>query len=105
MYGTIYRLQPKPGKLEQALEHLRSWEKTQLPRTSGFVAAYILQSDSRPGELINVAIFDSEESYRKNGAVPGQDLWYRQLHELLEADPEWNDGRYVLNMQGSGSGL
>jgi hypothetical protein len=45
--------------------------------------------------LFVLAIFDSEESYRKNAADPQQHTEYEQLRTLLEADPEWNDGEII----------
>jgi quinol monooxygenase YgiN len=105
MYGTIYRIKVKPGKLEQVLEHLKNWERNQLPKATGVIASYHLQLDNHPDELLNVAIFDSEENYRKNAQVPGQAEWYRGLRELLESEPEWNDGRYIYALQATGAGL
>ena len=105
MYGTIYRIKVKPGKLDQALDQLKSWETTQLPRATGVIASYHLQLDSNPNELLNVAIFDSEENYRKNARVPGQANWYKGLRELLECDPEWNDGHYIYSLQATSLGL
>ena len=105
MYGTIYRINVKPGKLDLVLDQLKSWETTQLPRVTGVIASYHLQLDSNPNELLNVAIFDSEENYRKNAQVPGQEQWYQGLRELLESDPEWNDGHYIFSLQAAGAGL
>lgn len=105
MYGSIFRIKVKPGKLPQVLEQFKKWETAQLLRTTGVVASYHLQLDSNPNELLNVAIFDSEESYRKNALVPGQDEWYQGLRTLLEADPEWNDGKYIYAIQATGAGL
>jgi hypothetical protein len=104
MYGSIFRIKVTPGKLPQVLEQFRKWETDQLPHTGGVVASYHLQLDSHPNELLNVAIFDSEESYRRNALVVGQDEWFQGLRELLEADPEWNDGHYIYAIQ-AGAGL
>lgn len=105
MYGTIYRIKVKPGKLAQVLNQFKSWETTQLPQATGVIASYHLQLDSNPDELLNVAIFDSEENYRKNAQVPGQAQWYRGLRELLESDPEWNDGHYIYSLEAASAGL
>jgi len=91
MFGTIYHMRPKPGA-ETAIEDLLRREEKERTRPTGFIAGYLFRSRSRPGELIGVAVFDSEASYRKNANDPEQDRWYRRLRELLEADPEWNDG-------------
>ena len=95
MFGTVFRMQPKPGQ-EHAVEQLmRRWEQERKPKVAGFVDSYLFRSRSHPGELIGVAIFDSEENYRKNAEDPEQDRWYRELRAVLEADPEWNDGEVV----------
>jgi hypothetical protein len=39
MYGTIYRIKIKPGKLAQVLDQFKSWEATQLPQASGVIAS------------------------------------------------------------------
>ena len=62
-------------------------ERGSVPGSRG---AYVLQEPN--GDVWVMAIFDSEELYRKNAADPAQDRWYRQLREMLEADPEWHDG-------------
>jgi hypothetical protein len=39
-----------------------------------------------------LAVFDTEENYRRNADDPDQHRQYLELRALLEADPEWNDG-------------
>jgi quinol monooxygenase YgiN len=97
MFGTVYHMRPKAGA-ETAIEDLLRREEKERIRPTGFIAGYLFHSRSRPGELIGVAVFDSEASYRKNANDPGQDRWYRRLRELLEADPEWNDGDVVASL-------
>jgi quinol monooxygenase YgiN len=95
MFGTIYRMRPKPG-MEAAIEELMRREEKGRAMPAGFIAGYLFRSRSRPGELSGVAVFDSETSYRRNAEDPEQDRWYRQLRDLLEADPEWNDGDVLV---------
>ncbi len=95
MFGTIFRMRPKPG-MEAAIEDLFRREAEERPKPAGALAGYLFRPRSRPGELMGVAVFDSEASYRKNADDPEQDRWYRQLRELLEADPEWNDGDVLV---------
>ena len=97
MFGTVYRMRPKPGA-ETAIEDLLRREEKERTRPTGFIAGYLFRSRSRPGELIGVAVFDSEASYRKNADDPEQDHWYRRLRELLESDPEWNDGEVLATL-------
>ena len=97
MFGTVYRMRPKPGT-ETAIKDLLRREDEERTTPTGFIAGYLFRSRSRPGELIGVAVFDSEASYRKNANDPEQDRWYRRLRELLEADPEWNDGEVLVSL-------
>jgi quinol monooxygenase YgiN len=95
-FGTIFRMQPKQGQ-EQAIEEMfRRWERERGRMVPGVMGAYLFRSRSRPGEIYGVAVFDSEENYRRNAEDPEQDRWYNQLRALLEADPEWNDGDVVV---------
>jgi heme-degrading monooxygenase HmoA len=92
MYGTITRVRVKPG-LEGAADELsRRWLRERAPNVAGFIGEYLVKSADRPGEVMSLVIFDSEENYRKNAADPEQDRWYRQFRALMEADPEWFDG-------------
>jgi quinol monooxygenase YgiN len=95
MFGTIFSIRPKAG-MEAAVEDLFSRETQERPRPAGMIAAYLFRPTSRNGDLMGVAVFDSEASYRKNADDPEQDRWYRQLRELLEADPKWNDGDILV---------
>ena len=54
-----------------------------------------MRPDGRPGELIGVAVFEDKASYQANADDPEQERWYFRLRELLEDDPEWEDGEYV----------
>ena len=95
MFGTIFHMKPRPG-MEKAIEDLFHREEEERGKPTGAVAAYLFRPKSRPGELVGVAVFDSEASYRKNADDPEQDRWYRQLRDLLESDPEWNDGDVLM---------
>jgi len=97
LYGSIFRLQPIPGK-EQELEALMRAEEQQDEqrlRASGWVSTYIFKLDK--GGMMGVAIFESKEKYHANANDPKQDEWYRKLRALLQADPEWNDGEVIAS--------
>jgi quinol monooxygenase YgiN len=96
MFGTVYQMKPKAGQEQAVAEHLRRWEKELRPSVKGAVAGYLFKSRDDQGRLIGVAVFDSETSYRKNADDPAQDRWYRELREMLESDPEWNDGDVLV---------
>ena len=92
MYGTVARMIVQPGK-EATIEALHErWSRERKPEVQGFMADYILKSDRVPGEIFMLAVFDTEENYRRNAADPEQHRQYLDLRALLEADPEWNDG-------------
>jgi hypothetical protein len=95
MFGTVFRMRPKRGQERAVEEQMRRWERERMPNVAGVVGGYLFKLRDRPGELIGVAVFDSEANYRKNAEDPEQDRWYRGLRALLEADPEWNDGDII----------
>lgn len=102
-FGSVFRMRPKQGQEDAIVDMLRQWDRERGPQVQGFVANFLFKSRMHPGELIGVAVFDSEQSYRKNAEDPEQDRWYRQLREKLEADPEWNDGDVLVSeMPGAG---
>ena len=100
MFGSIFRMRPKSGQAGAVEEHMRRWQRERRPKVAGVVATYLLTSQAHPGDMVGVAVFDSEEHYRKNAADPDQDRWYRDLRALLEADPEWNDGEITTSQVG-----
>ena len=92
MFGTVFRMRPKPGQEAAVEEQLRRWQRERKPIVAGVTASYLFKLRDHPDELIGVAVFDSEAHYRANAEDPEQDRWYRDLRALLETDPEWNDG-------------
>jgi quinol monooxygenase YgiN len=96
MYGTIFRLKPKAGRESDVVTLMEEWSRSRGQEVKGARAAYLLQSERRPGELVGVAVFDDEESYRANATAPEQDAWYKRLREVLDADPVWEDGTYLF---------
>ncbi|MDE3096208.1 MAG: hypothetical protein KGK07_09435 [Chloroflexota bacterium] len=88
MFGSMFRMRPKAGARQQVID-LMSAEGA--GRTmKGFRASYVLEDAG--GDLLGLAVFDDEKTYRDNAADPEQDQWYRRLRALLESDPEWHDG-------------
>ena len=96
MFGSIYRMHPKPGQEMRIADHFRRWERERRPAVRGTVAGYLFRPKSAPRELIGFAVFDSEANYWKNAGDPAQDEWYRDLRQMLESDPEWNDGDILV---------
>jgi quinol monooxygenase YgiN len=91
MYGTIARMRVRPDAdgLERVLQ--RQMEHP-IP---GLVATYVYRSDADPNELHLSVLFESRAAYAANAESPEQDARYRELRQLLVADPEWHDGEVV----------
>ncbi|MCX6020217.1 MAG: antibiotic biosynthesis monooxygenase [Chloroflexi bacterium] len=96
MYGTVARLRLKPGSESKLIEHLRQYETSQTP---GAVSAQLYRLDATPSECLLAVTFSSKEAYAANASSPEQEARYRQMMELLEGEPVWQDGEIVY--QGS----
>lgn len=92
MYGTVARLRPRPGMAERLLALQAGYGDLAIP---GFIVSYAYRSDSDPDEYWLAVVFEDRESYRRNADDPAQDVRYREMRELLAADPEWHDGEIV----------
>jgi hypothetical protein len=95
MYGTVARMRPMAGRLQDLETFFAAWNAERKPTVPGALASYGLVPDGSTDEVIAVAIFTDEAAYRANAADPEQDGWFRRMRELLIADPEWRDGRIV----------
>ena len=95
MFGTIARLRVKTGQEQALIDMAQEWERERKPKVKGAGPGYLLRPENRPGEMILLAVFEDRDSYYANAADPEQDRWFRQMRELLEADPEWEDGEII----------
>ena len=91
MYGSIFNLKPKKGKKEDLINHLKNDED----RPEGGIAWYVLNPDN-DGDLIGIAIFKDKESYVKNAERPEQHESFMKMMDLLDEEPSWNDGHFVI---------
>ncbi len=98
MYGTIARLQVKPG-LAAKLEAVQ--QEFTAAAVPGFIAAYVYQMEAKPSEHYLVVVFESKAAYQANASSPQQEVRYHHLRALLAADPEWHDGAIVSSSQPS----
>ena len=89
MYGTVAKMQLKPGAEEKLME---SMEGVAPP---GQVATFIFKSDADPNVHFVTTVFESRDAYKKFADSPEQDKRFRQMRELLSAEPEWHDGEVV----------
>lgn len=95
MYGTIARMQIKPGS-EQQLEQInKDYAALQVP---GHIATYVYKSDADPQVYYLAVIFESKDAYWANARSPEQDARYHEMRDLLAADPEWHDGEIVASV-------
>ena len=92
MYGTIARMQLKPGAEEKMRALMKDFEDLKVP---GFQSTTIFQSDRNPTEYYMAVVFDSRDAYMANADSPEQNRRYQQYRELLTTDPEWHDGEVV----------
>jgi heme-degrading monooxygenase HmoA len=90
MYGTIAKLNAKPG----AVEELSKMGTGRI--AAGYVGSYVYKSDKEPNELWLVAIFNDRDSYNANANSPEQDVEFRSLMQFFKSEPEWHDGEIVF---------
>jgi quinol monooxygenase YgiN len=95
MYGTIARLQVKPGALGKLQE---MGQRQQANSTNGFVGGYIYQMDNDSNELYMVVMFESKEKYFANANSPEQNTEFNELMQYLEREPEWHDGEIIAQL-------
>lgn len=102
MYGTIARLQVKPGSLEA----LQAWGSSRSGGTiPGYVTQYVFQMDTNSDELYLVIIFTDRASYVANAQTPLQNARYAEMRTMLAADPEWHDGEVIYAPEMTAHGL
>lgn len=97
MYGTIARLHPRDGALDELRELQAEWNRDRRPQARGARDGYLFVPDRNPYDrptVFLVAIFDDQSSYRDNADDPAQDAWYRRMRAQLTDDPDWMDGRF-----------
>jgi heme-degrading monooxygenase HmoA len=93
MYGTIARLQVRPGMESQLLEEARAEdEQANMP---GYINTFVYRMDSEPDIYYMAVLFEDKESYQANANSPEQHERYLRIRELLTADPEWHDGQVI----------
>jgi heme-degrading monooxygenase HmoA len=92
MYGTVAHMKVKPGMEAQFLQIANEIGMGKAP---GQVAVYAYKMDRDSREYYLAAVFESREAYRANAARPEQHERFLKLMQVLDAEPEWNDGEIV----------
>ena len=95
MYGTIARMQVKPGAQQQFEQLNQEFAKSLVP---GFKTSFVYRANADPNVYFLAVVFDSNAAYWANARSPEQDARYRQMRELLTSEPEWHDGEIVATM-------
>jgi hypothetical protein len=93
MYGTVARLRIRQGKEQDLINTVRSGAGV-IP---GVVSQALYKLDNAGNEYILAAVFESKDAYVTNASSPEQHQRYLQYRELLESDPEWNDGEVIYS--------
>jgi quinol monooxygenase YgiN len=91
MFGTIGHLTPKPGSQEKFRTLMDEWDRTMRPQIPGKVLQLSGKPKDRPGEVVFIALFQDEETYRNLANNPEQDAWYRKMMELVDGEIAWED--------------
>jgi quinol monooxygenase YgiN len=91
MYGTVARIQIRPGKEEE----LRQMGREMVAQIPGFVFQHVYRTDADPNIFFLVVAFTSKDAYQANAASPEQHQRYEQYRALLAAEPEWHDGEII----------
>ncbi len=94
MYGTVARMKVRPGA-EDAFQQVA--REIGVGRAPGQVAVFAYQMDRDSREFFLAAIFESKEAYAANASSPEQHARFMKLMQVLEAEPEWNDGEIVYS--------
>jgi len=92
MYGTVARMQIRPGAEPQLMALSEAYAATTVP---GYVGAYLYRMDNEPNTYFMAVIFESREAYHANADNPDQHERFLKMRELLAGDPEWHDGEII----------
>jgi len=90
MYGLLFRLKTLPGQTQPLEVSLHRLVQERVPEMEGIVAIYVMKPLSYPGELIGLAVFDSQSHYTQ--ALTLHTCWYQQLELYLGNSPKWVEG-------------
>ena len=94
MYGSAMVGTLADGASADAVKDaIAAWEKDR--DVPGFISSHVLMADD--GEtIVNVAVFESKESYLALADDPAQDEWWqKQFAPLLANEPRWIDGTWL----------
>ncbi|GIK65952.1 MAG: hypothetical protein BroJett018_37460 [Chloroflexota bacterium] len=95
MYGTVARMRVRPG-MEDRFDQIT--RDIGVGRAPGQVAVMVYQMDRDSNEFILTVVFESREAYFANADSPEQHERFMKIMQVLESEPEWNDGEIVYSV-------
>ncbi|MBI5931021.1 MAG: antibiotic biosynthesis monooxygenase [Chloroflexi bacterium] len=95
MYGTVARMRVKPG-MEDRFDQIA--REIGVGRAPGQVAVMVYQLDRDNREFILTAVFENRDAYFANADSPEQYERFMKLMQVLDGEPEWNDGEIVYSV-------
>ncbi len=96
MYGTIFPMTPLPGKEQEVFAIFEQGSKDLQPSIEDAIAGYVMKLDTFTGALIAIAMFESKGSNVANGKDPAQGGWFAKWRAVLQSDPDWAYGEYIV---------
>lgn len=94
MYGTLGRMQPKPGKRDELVVFLSTPPSG--AAASGYRAAYLLKADEGD-EVVVAVMYEDKDAYVAMVHDPQTDENFGRVMALLEAEPTWTDGEWIAS--------
>jgi quinol monooxygenase YgiN len=92
MYGTVAKLQLKPGMEAQMQQLMDEFASVDMP---GLLGEHVYRLDNEPGVYYMTVMFSDRAAYMANAAAPAQHERFLRYRALLTADPEWHDGEII----------
>lgn len=90
---SFFKAKALPGKRQAVVDAMNTWQREQKPKAKGYVASFVVASNSNSDDVMGCVRWDNTGNYMANASRPEQDAWFRQeLRPNLAADPEWFDG-------------
>jgi hypothetical protein len=94
MYGTTMIATLADGvSADDIRSEMKAWEAERRP--PGYQSSHVMVADDGK-TVINVAVFDSKQSYVALADDPKQDEWWQKHYApLLAGEPRWIDGDWI----------
>ena len=94
MYGSAMIGKLADGvTADQIRAEVKAWEERGTP--PGYMSSHVLMGDDG-STVVNVAVFESKETYFALADSTEQDEWWQQHYApLLAGEPQWIDGTWV----------